>query len=399
MLPYITVFLMLWCLFVTRCFGIRLKHNIDYYLVLITLFLFVSLRYRTGYDWDGYEQFFGLLKEADYTSIIDVLSLSAEYGKEPLFGILVNFAANVGLDYYFVQFLAAAVLFKGTASLLKLFPTPLSRAFGLALVFSLFGYSLFFSAIKQSFAVGLFLMYVVASHERRSVSVRLLLAVCAIFFQYSALIYFVIFHLSSCAFSWRRHAMIFLFSCVTLIGNLVIPGFVGMVIYKLVTFILPFNYVITKASWYFFERNSGVTMTGLVTVLFFHLLWGWALLNFTSSNRLDRFGHWAFGFFGYFVAFQSIFVHYSVFTNRLLYVAIYFISAVYFYPVFKKYVCRRALLTLIFFYSLSYYMLFLMSASARPFIPYKSYSAKNVAEPFESAVTRLMDYHIEKAEQ
>ena len=398
MFPYIVIFLMLWFLVATRYIGVRLRNSIDYSVVLIFLFLFVSLRYRTGYDWDNYENFFELLKTNTNRSITTILSLSSANGKEPLFGIFAYTLASFGINYYFVQFLATATLFKGIASLLKLFPTPLSKSFGLAFVFSLFGYSLFFSATKQSFAAGIFLMYVVAWHEKKPVVTRLFLSVCAVLFQYSSLLYFIVFHLSVGRFSWRHHTTIYLISSLVFFINLALPSIVGTVAYKIIEISLPFEYILQKANWYFFDRDNGISLTGIVSAAFFHLLWGWALLSFSTNNKLDRFGNLAFGFVGHFIAFQAVFIQYSVFTNRLLYVASFFIAAIYFYPVFKNFVSRQLVLCLMFAYCLSYYMLFLISTSAGPFVPYKCSSIGNMAESFDDDALRLMDYRYEKAQ-
>ncbi len=161
----------------------------------VTLFALIigiisGIRFETAQDWPGYEKFF-----TDLDVKVSPLQSFLQHSDLPSFEIgfhLLNYFVKwLGGSYLEVSLLASIFCALALAKLLN--QLSINRFYVLAIYCSYSYLLLHFAQVRQSIAVGIFLLAVAHYIKNRQLTSALSLALLAPMFQYSAALYVVLF--------------------------------------------------------------------------------------------------------------------------------------------------------------------------------------------------------------
>lgn len=384
---YIFVFVWMWLV----AFGsFVLNHNDKLFFVImyVMLFLVTALRFHTGYDWNDYEFVFNELLGMRRHSFQEMAEASIFYGKELSFLYLNYVVAMLGGGYIVVQVVSSSVLFYGVYKYLMLFQRQAPLI--LAVCFSFLVFTLYFSTVRQGLAVGFFFLFW-AHKEKGDSKLAWLYMVFAIISQYSAVMYMAIYYLSRLTFVYRAKWVLLSSSLVLLLLNLAGLDMFSLVVGPALS-ALP-GVSLEKLDWYLNERGAGASLAALIFVISFSLMVGVILVLMGRREKLSERGVIIYNYTNIFVFFQIFFLNYSIFRNRLLYVAMFFSLTMLVY-VAQNYSFRARFVVWLslFLYSGLYYFAFLNSASGLPFVPYQDSVVSRVLMVKDTGLDRLEQY-------
>ncbi|WP_280551801.1 EpsG family protein [Halomonas sp. 25-S5] len=163
------------------------KRKIDLWVFLFCIFLFVGLRFETGFDWPVYKDIFSRFQESFQVS--DVMSIYHTHNQELGFLVFFGALAQILPSYEYVQAIFTVFLLYSFVKLASaIHVSHKALALSLSLFLSFFLLPVAFSTVRQSLAISFFniaLMYYISGRRLPSI-VFCLLAILA---HTSAIIY------------------------------------------------------------------------------------------------------------------------------------------------------------------------------------------------------------------
>lgn len=361
MLAYIVTINLVW--FSAFCEFVNLKNSkVVLYISLTYVFLFVSLRYETGYDWTAYKIIFQRVEAFSFGGWQDYSLISIEYSKELAFVLFNAILKTFSDDFQILVFLASSLYFISVLYLLKNITS--KPAFVFAIIFSFLIFTVYFSVIRQSISIALFNFFLVAYLHRKFVYC-FFLALTSMLMQYSAIIYFIAFYLSD---RLPKKLSLYMILIAMFLVSLSMGGIVN--IFAELTSHLELGWVGEKLIYYFYERQSDVRLLDKVFMYGLVFIFFPVLVNFYSKAN----GFWKkLCGMGILLSFAEIlFIDYTVFRYRLFYAIFPIQVAIATMLVLQQPKLFRIIVFIFsFVLSVSYSSLFLLKDNALPFIPYQ----------------------------
>lgn len=151
-----------------------------YILTLIGLFVFVAFRFEVGCDWSGYINIFELQRYVSFENTI--------LRTEPAFWLTNALLHSFGLDYPYINVVAATLFFAGFHALARRQPDPLGF---LMLAFPVLIIGMPMSALRQAIAIGFLCVAYNAFVDRRLVR-YVILVIGAASFHASAMTFMML---------------------------------------------------------------------------------------------------------------------------------------------------------------------------------------------------------------
>jgi hypothetical protein len=361
----------------------------NYYLVYIaTLFLFITVRFKTGYDWNVYESLFNDVSPINRISFEEAIYLSILHSKELFYVYLNSLLKVIFNNYIVVQFISSFILLSGT--LIYLRNHSKQYAFVFAISFSWLMFSLYFSTVRQAISIGLFFFFLI-SYEKQKKLNCFFFASLAIGIQHSSLMYFMVYFLSTLEIVYKFRKAIFFTSILLLLFYFLGYDFSPLAFKLFPTFGI--EAIGKKLDWYINGRKLGVDATGIAFVASYTIVIGSFLILSENIALLDISKFRIYNFALIFLPFQVVFLDFSVFRNRLLYVALPF-SMIIISEYLSNYKINFRLFCFLsaFIISSAYYLLYLNSSSGKPFIPYNSYIQYELSKKEGDGLYRLREY-------
>lgn len=382
MYPYIIIFGIVWA----AAFWETLSRNtLPFYFAFISAFLFTSLRYYTGYDWPVYESIFNGVSPIFQAEYEELLGVSVEYSKELGFVVLTSILKQLSNDFQIVIFFSALILYVGLYLFLQTFS--MQRACVFAVTFSWLVFSLHFSVLRQSIAVGFILMAASCMFNKK-VTLMLLFSLVAMLVHISSILYIALI-----CFSFIRltRLSVMLMWLGALACSILFKYFVDYVL--LVFFFLP-DAIITKLEYYLLGKGSTLDLIEIIYVYAYTFTVGlWLIYTNNYFYRHNRYLQVLYNFAVLFMVLQCCFLEVPVFRNRLLYIGFLVNFLVFFFWLNKQLLLTRVCVTATLFVAISaYYGMFLVKGSSTPFIPYQSYLQAKISGYEGDARERMEDY-------
>lgn len=386
MLIYYLVFFVVWTsAFLTYLVKInRLHKEVVSASCVIACFLFVAFRYHTGYDWPKYVLIWEQAPTLGPRFLESCRSISVHHGEE-FFYILTNgILKSVYPDFLILQVLASAILFGSLMAFLR--HTTKHYLFVFAITYSWLFRSVFFSVIRQSMAIGFFLLFIVLLQKRRHV-LALIVLLLAIFMHYSSCLYFFLYALAFLPFGHRTRALLWWSSCGFLVLGALgaslswVQGTTGSLISSGILAHLP-PMIATKMRFYILEKVAGASDLDIAFVVFTMFAVGGCLVVEKNRYRPRTLGYVLLNWCVLFLLFQAIFFPFQTIRNRMTYVGIIFVSVIVLGALDR--VAKHSVLirsSVFFFSSVSMFFvltLFFLSPISLPFVPYYTYFTKDV---------------------
>ena len=127
-----------------------------YYMILLSLFIFVAFRFEVGCDWTGYIDQFQIAMNASYVDLLE--------DREFLWWSALVFQAQRNFDYPMINLLPAGIFFAGVHALARRQP---DRVAFLTMLFPILIINLAMSGVRQAAACGLLCFAYIAFTQRR----------------------------------------------------------------------------------------------------------------------------------------------------------------------------------------------------------------------------------------
>ena len=127
-----------------------------YYLSFFILFCFTAFRYEIGCDWFNYEGMFGAARKVELSTIL--------IKRDSLYWLLMKTAHYFNLPYPSINFFTSLLFFVGIHVLAKRQPNPLAF---LVFIYPILIVNMPMSAVRQSAAIGMICLALVAIIEKR----------------------------------------------------------------------------------------------------------------------------------------------------------------------------------------------------------------------------------------
>jgi hypothetical protein len=361
MFAYIATISLVW--FSAFCEVVNLKNSkVVLYISLVYVFIFVSLRYETGYDWIAYKYLFQGVDAFSFERWQDYSLTSIKHSKELAF-ILLNAVLKVFIDdFQILVFFASSLYFISILCLLKKITS--KPAFVFAIIFSFLIFSVYFSVIRQSISIAFFNFFLVAYFHRKFVYC-FFLALASILIQYSAFIYFIVFSLSD---RLPRKACLYMMLVAMFLVSFSMGTMVNFI--AELTSSLELGWVGKKLVYYLSERQLDVRLSDKVFMYGLVFIFFPVLVNFYS--KVNGFWKKLCGM-GILLSFAEIlFIDHTVFRYRLFYAIFPIQVAIATMLVLQQPKLFRIIVFIFsFVLSVSYSSLFLLKDNALPFIPYQ----------------------------
>ncbi len=242
----------------------------------VVVFLFVGLRYETGFDWPVYKRAFELL--SDDFSLESIILYSQTFQIEMGWLIVSGAAGQIFPEYEFLQALVTATL------LLSVYK--LSRALGvrnfalaISIASSFLLLTLMFSTIRQCFALSIFNFAIVAALNKRW-KLMLTLSVFAVSVHVSTLFYILALVYAAARPSKLPTPMMVIFMSVIGIG--------GILAIPLVSNYLP-DLLASRVVWYGLdEAFQEISWWQVYFIILGAFIAGFALLSGPIGQKLDN---------------------------------------------------------------------------------------------------------------
>lgn len=360
MTPYYIYFFLLWlpalCEFIFRRSGF-------YWFSIIVLFLFISLRYETGYDWPAYKELFEYIP--GFLRWEEIAQVSALFSMEPLFIFFVSILKCVTQEFQVLIIIVALIEVYGLHRFLALYNS--KSSFIIAIIGTWLLFTLYFSVLRQGLVVSLFLLFYVnyVYGYRKKAFLFLLISLGV---HLSSILYYAMFFMSGIRI--QRSIFAFLF-----VGSLSMSFFSKNISYYLFDMVSGLNIPIVseKSDWYAHERDFKVNAFDVFYVYSYGIIMGgflykvWHIFEKTFFRRLLFFS-------AALIFVQFLFLDYPVMRNRVQYIAflMQFILIIHYFSV-KIIHIRVPVFACIFVAFFSYYLLFLNKSSSLPFVPYQDF--------------------------
>lgn len=361
MWPYIVVFMIVWlAAFEEYVFKSRKLYPIS----AITFLLFCALRFETGYDWPQYKEIFYSLPEIYNSSLLELLTLSFLYGKEPLYIIYTSLLKSLTNEFQILIFLSS--LFQVAVFTLFLRRVTTYRATVFAATVTWVVFTLYFSVIRQAMAVSFFMLFLLAYHDKKHIK-AIAYGLAAMMFHYSAILYFIFFAFALSNPSKRTLAVLIGIGAVLAVGGQAAPS-----VFELVGNLIPIEFITNKLAWYV-EQDAPSNILEKAYSVIFATVMGAILLNVKNANLLGI-RKIVYVFAMLLIVFQLAFLDFPLMRNRVQYISLPFVY-IFFFEYFesKRILIRSIVITSLFSVTFLYFILFLSKDSSLPFVPYQGY--------------------------
>lgn len=146
-----TVYYLFWFASIVGAFFV--KSRLILWLYVGCVFIFIGLRYETGFDWSVYKEIFERLS-ADF-SFINIARVQSDTGQETIFLFILSVTGWAFPSYEFAQAIFTFFLLYSVVKLCQAIPGA-RPAIVLALFFSLFLLAVGFSTVRQALAISFF---------------------------------------------------------------------------------------------------------------------------------------------------------------------------------------------------------------------------------------------------
>lgn len=377
MMFYLCVAIALWAMSTPSMFSLR-SSGLSLVLGTFLVWFVCALRYETGFDWMVYESYFNAIAQSPFLAQPqDVVAM------EPLYYLLNYLIAQIGSFQLFLVVVGTINIVCATYFLQRF---NIRVVFGLAYVFCWVFLPLELGTIRQSLAVSAMLVCLVflANGKRRW---SVLWFAVAIGFQYSALIYGVVYARKLLQ-PFVRHAAVvgvacFVFYCIA-------PAGIGQATLALGSS-LDIPFISAKLAVYADFGGSPRSMAG----------YGFILLNcallmatrYTLDYQSPRYVLLTSVLLCLIFA-QALLFDFALIWNRVHYLAA-FVQAVLIYDILATQTLRIRVpaFVLVMGISLAAIGMFLRSPASLPFVPYQSYVSKEWLNAPGDGRERTLEYY------
>jgi len=353
---------------------------------ILACFIFVGFRLETGYDWYLYTEVYNNIKRFSFNNFHNLIDISNHYSFELLFVIYYSLLKWISSDFIFSQIISSLILFSSTYSFLRKITPYYLIVFTISYCWLFV--SVYFSVVRQSISISLFLIFILLeSRQRKSRSILLLIT--AVLIQYSSIIYFILYYIAKLEFIFKYRKFLLLLSVVILALSTL--GF-NISIYSLELIIkagIPF--ITQKLDWYIHSRTTNIAIYDYVFVYTFTIVVGYFLLKSWQYAKTNKTSFIIYNFCILYIVLQAFFIDYPIFRNRIMYVG--FTLAVTVLVTHYRYgLMKRLIFTASLSITLLYLTLFLNINSSLPFIPYKNYILSYFVEYEDDSLDRVKEY-------
>lgn len=199
---YLTCFLFLFRYLLN---SFHYERNLFYYLILFTLFIFASLRYKVGCDWVAYEGLFYTINEYEWFNIFN--------NRDPLFYLINGLLNKLNFSFLTLNVIFGAIFFWGIHVFAKRQPDPLSF---LILTFPILIINMPMSGIRQGAAIGLICIALVHFSDCRPFKF-IMWVLIASGFHLSAIVFLLLIPFSTGRYNNTRLALLMILILPSLI--------------------------------------------------------------------------------------------------------------------------------------------------------------------------------------
>ena len=376
MLIYLTFFAVIFLVSNSRALPLRVKNGA----ALFLSFLFIGLRYETGFDWPTYKIQYEYISRAGFFSFFDLLKTQSLVGSvEPGF-VATTFLAS----RFFSDFEAVAALYTlfFLLSTLKLGQTLGVKNIGMALVLIHLPllFSLEFSTIRQSLAISAFNLGLAYHLEKRHTLSVVFLSLSPLF-QVSGIMYLAVFLMATGTRRISWPAFIALIS--------VLYATTSSFILLALASILP-PHIGTKLQWYISERiqGGGIVDVGLAMVLL--LPTAIILIHVLRKQGLSKDEVTVFRVAGIMSIVALAFVNEQTIRNRYMYEIVILVSLLAFS---KTYLVMPYLRVVLLSFGTLMLSVYLLQTSRIAYIPYQNFIIWKVFGLESTGNERMIEYY------
>lgn len=329
-------------------------------------FLFLALRFETGYDWPDYKHLYELTPSIFDGSFRDILDVANSELKEPLFVLLIGVLKALGGDFQSLIVFCAAVQVFGFCLFIALLTDRPVLVFVLSVSWLIF--TLYMSTLRQGLAVTLFMGFMVLMDRRRLV-LATLVGLVGLMFQYSSIAYFLIYFVAR--FTKSNRVVLFIFAFVALVALLGVDfsqtileflgGFGPGIVNEKIDYYL--NTAEIRANS-FDKAYTFLFSTAVFLLLYF----------FPPAEKEARLVKVMHGMALLYCIIAVFFYDFPLLRNRVQYLVLpfcYFFVARIIYGMNLR--CRSGVYTALVLINGFYFYLFLDKASSAPFVPYQDF--------------------------
>lgn len=376
MVFYLGVGLFLWAVAIRGVLA-REQTGISLLASALVFWFVCAFRFETGFDWIVYERYFEAVSSSGFMEFPeDVVSM------EPLFYLLNYLVSYVG---GFQLFLFVVGTFNTFCALRFLLKFKIRASFGLAFCFCWVFLPLELGTIRQSLAVSFVLLAMCEFSEKKSIKAGLLFLI-AVGFQYSAIMYAVIF-LSKLVRFIIRNAWLFLAVCLGVYASGYGAGQTALMIGTSAN--IPF--VSEKLAIYSNFGFSQRTIPGAVFLIFNCVVLLMARHYIRDIGRKEVV---VFGSLIFLIAAQSLIFDFALIWNRIQYLACFSQAVIIYWIIWNMTIVKRiAFAGSVILASLASLFFFVSSPNLITFIPYRSYIEYILTDEAGDGRARSMEYY------
>lgn len=383
---YLAIGVVLWALSLPNVILKKSSEFSGFLLLLFSAFVFwsvCSFRFETGFDWLIYEQYFDAVRSSEFMALpADIVPM------EPLY-YLLNFIISKFGSFQFLLFVVGTF---NTYCAAKFFSKMgIHGSFGFAFCFCWVFLPLQMGTIRQSIAVSMVLLsmcYAVGRENKKS----LVLFVAALGFQYSALLYVLVFFERVIKF---LVAKIWWFVSICLAFYLVGVGLGQLTLSVGSAIQIPF--LSEKLALY---SNFGFTKRTFLGGGF--LVFNCAILIAAKVyiKEIGRQESIVIGALICLVGGQAFFFDFALVWNRIQYLACFSQAVILYWVMMELTEARRmAVIVMVVPLSMAALFFFVSSPAATTFIPYQSYIEHAITGEAGDGRDRTYQYYIRFNEQ
>lgn len=339
-----------------------------------------AFRFETGFDWMIYEGYFNAVASSDFLVIpTEVVSM------EPLY-YLLNYVVSTLGDFQFFLFVIGTV--NAVCAIYFFYKLGIRVVFGLAFVFCWVYLPLELGTIRQSLAVSFMLVSIVSLSRGKTVSAFVFFLI-AFGFQYSALIYSVVFFRR---FSTNALRFAYPILLCSLAFYLLVPSGAGQ---GLLAFGASLNipFVSEKLAVYADFGGSPKSLAGYGFMILNCILLAYARKKLDYRSEHQRI---MMVILLMLIVAQAFLSDFALIWNRIHYIAA-FCQAVLIYHIIccHKQIGRLAIYSGAACISVLSIFMFLRTEASVPFIPYQSYIYSELTgDPGDGRYRSIMYYKI-----